>query len=67
MLNKLKSALDNIRDEQNEGSKKKVDISILNGEEVKIYKKLMEGFKENVEAIEDLSRSNHQDLLSYIK
>ena len=31
MLSKLKNTFNNIREEENEGSKKKVEISILNG------------------------------------
>lgn len=45
MLTKLKNAL---KDDENEQVKKKVDISVLNGEQVKIYKKIIERFKENV-------------------
>ena len=41
MLNKLKNAL---RDEE-EQTKKKIDISVLSGEEVKIYKKIIDKFK----------------------
>ena len=41
MLNRLKNTLNNIRDEENEGGKKRIDISVLNGEEVKIYKKII--------------------------
>lgn len=41
MLNKLKNTLNNIRDEENEPTKKRIDISVLNGEEVKIYKKII--------------------------
>ena len=45
MLSKLKNVL---KDEDNQQVKKRIDISVLNGEQIKIYKKIIQQFKENV-------------------
>lgn len=43
---KLKNTINKINEEEGqEAIKKKVDISVLNGEEVKIYSKLIERFR----------------------
>lgn len=60
---KLKNTINKINEEEGqEAIKKKVDISVLNGEEVKIYSKLIERFRQNIEAIEDIGRNNRQEL-----
>lgn len=38
MLSKLKNVL---KDEENQQVKKRIDISVLNGEQIKIYKKII--------------------------
>lgn len=38
MLSKLKNVL---KDEDNQQVKKRIDISVLNGEQIKIYKKII--------------------------
>ena len=60
MLDKLKSTVNKIRDEEKEVVKKRIDISVISGEEIKNYQRALEGVKENVEAIEDISRDNRK-------
>lgn len=69
MLSKLKSTVTNIMetDKLSEPEKKKIDVSVLNGEEIKVYKKILEKFKENIETIEELGQTNKDDIVQYIK
>lgn len=67
MFNKLKSTLTSIRDEEGEQPRRKIDISVLSEEEIKQYKKLLEKFKDNVEALEELSTDNKTAFQEYIK
>lgn len=50
MLSKLKNTVSNIMeaDKVAELDKKKIDVSVLSGEEIKVYKKVLEKFKENI-------------------
>lgn len=54
-------------DKLSEPEKKKIDVSVLNGEEIKVYKKILEKFKENIETIEELGQTNKDDIVQYIK
>ena len=60
MFDKLKNTVNKIREEDKEVVKKRIDISVISGDEIKNYKKALEGVKENVEAIEDISRDNRK-------
>lgn len=50
MLNKLKNTVSNMMeaDKLAQTEVKRIDVSVLTGEEIKIYKKILERFKENV-------------------
>lgn len=69
MFNKLKNTLSNIREEdrQHETHKRNIDISFLSLEEIKIYKKILEGFKENIDAIDQIAKNNKEGLKGYIE
>lgn len=46
--------------------RKKIEISVLSGKEINIFKKVMEQLQENIENIEEFSRTNKEDFLHYI-
>lgn len=54
MLNKLKNTMTNIMDEklgehaQAQPTQKKIEVPILSGKEIEIYRKVLDRFKENV-------------------
>ena len=48
MLNKLKNTVNKIREEETETVKKRIDISVLSGDEVKNYKEALLQVKDNI-------------------
>lgn len=58
MLNKLKNTVvSKIREEEGgESVRKKIDISILSGEDSKNFRKALEKIQENIGTIDDISK-----------
>ena len=67
MLSKLKSAFNDQAKEEDKPVERKIDISFLGGEQLLTYQKLLSQFKENIEELDEISRTNLSDLNDFIK